>query len=88
MCLFFFFSPALSWAQENVCFPPERPFVPAEIESAREYRDLIYNDFQLYFSELGSYLQCLDEERGRAFREGQEVTESYRRFFNQVVSVD
>ncbi|SDH00708.1 hypothetical protein SAMN04489759_11726 [Sulfitobacter delicatus] len=77
-----------SGVQANTCFPPERPFVPAEIESAREYRELIYDDFQIYFEDFSAYLQCLDQERARAFQEGQEVSEEYRRFFDQVVSDD
>ncbi len=77
-----------SGVQANTCFPPERPYVPAEIESAREYRELIYDDFQTYFEDFSAYLQCLDEERARAFQEGQEVSEEYRRFFDQVVSED
>lgn len=72
----------------HACYPPDRPFLPAEIEAAREYRDLIYGDYQTYFTDFSAYLQCLDEERARAFREGQEVSEEYRRFFDQVVSGD
>lgn len=75
-------------AQADTCFPPERPFVPAEIDAAREYRDLIYEDYQRYFEDFSVYLQCLDEERARAFQEGQEVSEEYRRFFDQVVKTD
>ncbi|SFQ68610.1 hypothetical protein SAMN05421853_12125 [Roseivivax halotolerans] len=77
-----------SGAFANTCFPPERPFVPTEIDAAREYRDLIYEDYQVYFEDFSAYLQCLDEERARAFQEGQEVSEEYRRFFDQVVKGD
>lgn len=75
-----------SGVQANSCFPPERPFVPAESDAAREYRDLIYEDYQVYFQDFSTYLQCLDQERARAFQEGQEVSEEYRLFFDQVVS--
>jgi len=77
-----------SEAQADTCFPPERPFLPADIDAAREYRDLIYEDYQRYFEDFSAYLQCLDEERARAFQEGQEVSEEYRRFFDQVVKTD
>lgn len=72
-----------SSAAANPCLPPERPFVPAEDEAVQEYADLIMQDFETYFSEISTYLQCLDEERQRAFKEAQEVGLEYRKFFNQ-----
>ena len=77
-----------SGCQANSCIPPERPFVPAETDAAREFRDLIYDDYQVYFEDFSRYLQCLDQERARAFQEGQEVSEEYRQFFDQVVTGD
>lgn len=77
-----------SGAYANPCLPPERPFVPAESEAVREYSVLIMQDFETYFSEIGFYLQCLDEERQRAFQEAQEVSEEYGEFFNRTQSPD
>ncbi|WP_227513939.1 MULTISPECIES: hypothetical protein [Rhodobacterales] len=62
--------------------------MPAETDAAREFRDLIYDDYQVYFEDFSRYLQCLDQERARAFQEGQEVSEEYRQFFDQVVTGD
>lgn len=72
---------AASVAEANTCFPPVQPYVPQEPEAVREYSELIMQDFETYFSQIGVYLQCLDEERQRAFVEAQEVSEQYRKFF-------
>ncbi|SPJ26340.1 hypothetical protein [Palleronia abyssalis] len=50
----------------------------------REYADLLRQDFENYLSEVSDYIGCLDQERVRAFREAQEVTEQYQRFIEIV----
>lgn len=52
------------------CLAPERPFVPSDPQAAREYADLIQNDFEIYIQDIQSYFRCLDDERARAFQEG------------------
>jgi hypothetical protein len=67
-------------ASAATCIAPTRPFVPNDPDAAREYRDLIVQDFETYLSEIGAYFRCLDEERARAFAESNEVAQEYGRF--------
>lgn len=69
-----------SLASSANCLAPERPFVPSDPQAAREYADLIQNDFEIYIQDIQSYFRCLDDERARAFQEAREVSEEYGRF--------
>lgn len=62
------------------CFAPQRPLVPRDPQAAREFADIIRNDFELYIRDIQSYFRCLEEERVRAFEEAREVSEEYGRF--------
>lgn len=73
-----------SSASSANCLAPERPFVPSDPQAAREYADLIQNDFETYIQDIQSYFRCLDDERARAFREAREVSEEYGRFLESV----
>ena len=73
-----------SGSQAATCLAPPRPFVPADPTAVQAYADLIGADFENYLSEIGRYIQCLDEERTRAFGEAQEVAEEYGRFIDAV----
>ena len=64
----------------ETCLAPPRPFDQSETEAAREYADLIRQDFELYIREIQGYFLCLDAERARAFEEAREVSEEYGRF--------
>ena len=64
----------------ETCVAPPRPFVPSDPEAAREYADLIRQDFELYIRDIQSYFLCLEAERARAFEEAREVSEDYGRF--------
>ncbi len=64
----------------QTCLAPPRPFVPSDLEAAREYADLIRQDFDLYIRDIQSYFLCLEAERARAFEEAREVSEEYGRF--------
>lgn len=68
----------------ETCLAPQRPFVPSNSQAAREYADIIRNDFELYIRDIRSYFRCLEEERARAFEEAQEVSEEYGRFLEFV----
>ena len=50
----------------------------------REYADILRQDFETYMSEASDYFLCLEQERARAFREAEEVTQDYARFLNIV----
>lgn len=67
-------------AAAELCFPPERPFVPQDQISVREYRDIIRGDFERYVTDIQLYFRCLDAERVRAFEEARKVSEDYSRF--------
>ena len=67
-------------AAAGTCLAPPRPFVPSDPQAAREYADLIRQDFELYIRDIQSYFLCLEAERTRAFEEAREVSEEYGRF--------
>lgn len=71
-----------SAATANTCLAPQRPYVPSDPADAREYRDLIVQDFETYLSEITGYFRCLEEERARAFAESGEVATEYGEFIN------
>ena len=71
---------AATAADAETCLAPSRPFVPSDPAAAREYADLIRQDFQTYLSDIEGHLRCLDGKRTRAFAEAQEITEEYGRF--------
>ena len=66
--------------QAETCLAPTRPFVPADPNDARLFRELIRQDFEFYIHDIQDYFRCLDEERERAFKEAQEVSLDYGRF--------
>lgn len=68
----------------GTCFAPPRPFVPSDPDAAREYADLIRQDFELYIRDIQSYFLCLEAERARAFEEAREVSEEYGRFLSSI----
>lgn len=70
---------AVGGAQAS-CFPPEKPFLPADAMEVRAYADLIREDFEGYIFEVQEYFRCLDAERARVFTEAQEVSQDYGRF--------
>ena len=74
--LMFFGSDAVA----ETCLAPQRPFVPSDLQAAREYADIIRSDFELYIRDVQSYFRCLEAERARAFEEAREVSEDYGRF--------
>ena len=67
-------------AAAETCLAPPRPFVPSDPQAAREYADLIRQDFELYIRDIQGYFRCLEAERARAFEEAREVSEEYGRF--------
>jgi len=73
-----------SMVQAETCYAPERPFVPADPEAAKEYADIIMQDFEIYISDVQAYFRCLEVERGRAFTEAQEVSQEYGKFVQRI----
>lgn len=73
-----------SSASSANCLAPERPFVPSDPQAAREYADLIQNDFEDYIQDIQRYFQCLDRERARAFDEAREVSKEYGLFLDLI----
>lgn len=71
-------------ANAESCLAPQRPFVPRDPQAARDYADIIRNDFELYIRDIQGYFRCLEEERTRAIEEAREVTEEYGRFLELV----
>ncbi|NVK58357.1 MAG: hypothetical protein HWE26_22445 [Alteromonadaceae bacterium] len=73
-----------STALAQSCLAPEKPYLPTAASEVRHYADLLRQDFENYLSEVSRYFACLDEERARAYREAQEVTQQYQRFIEIV----
>ena len=66
------------------CLAPNRPFVPADSQAARDYADILRRDFETYIHDIQAYFRCLELERARAFAEAREVSEDYGRFLQLV----
>ena len=71
-------------ASAESCLAPIRPYVPNDVQAARDYADLIRRDFELYIRDIQSYFRCLEAERARAFEEAREVSEEYGRFLETI----
>lgn len=71
-------------AQAETCLAPPRPFVPSDKSAAREYADLIRQDFEGYIDGVQDYFRCLDVERARAFTEAREVSQEYGSFIQLI----
>lgn len=63
----------------QTCYPPQRPFIPNDPSSVKEYGNIIKDDLERYIQEIQSYFRCLDAERARAFVEARETSDDYRR---------
>lgn len=74
--------PVASTAQ--TCLAPSRPFLPGDSQAARDYADVIRQDFEDYITNIQDYFRCLDEERARAFEEARGVSAEYGRFLKLV----
>jgi len=74
--------PAASLA--GSCLAPARPFVPSDSQAARDYADIIRQDFEVYITDIQDYFRCLEQERARAFEEAREVSQDYGRFLELV----
>lgn len=68
----------------ETCLAPTRPFVPSDPGAAKEYEDLIRQDFENYIGDIQDYFRCMESERARAFEEAQEVSQEYGRFVQQM----
>lgn len=66
------------------CLAPTRPYVPSDSQAARDYADIIRQDFETYIHDIQGYFRCLKFERARAFAEAREVSEDYGRFLQLV----
>lgn len=73
-----------SGVKAETCLAPSKPFVPNDPASAKEYEDLIRQDFENYISDVQDYFRCMDGERSRAFTEAQEVSQEYGRFIQEM----
>lgn len=71
-------------SQAGSCLAPVRPFVPSDSQAARDYADIIRQDFEVYITDIQDYFRCLELERARAFEEAREVSQDYGRFLELV----
>lgn len=75
-------APAAS--QAETCLAPSRPFVPSDSQAARDYADIIRQDFEAYIADIQDYFRCLEQERARALEEAREVSQDYGWFLELV----
>ena len=66
-------------SQAASCLAPVRPFVPSDSQAAKDYADIIRQDFEAYIADIQDYFRCLEQERERAFEEAREVSQDYGR---------
>ena len=71
-------------SQAGSCLAPVRPFLPSDSQAARDYADIIRQDFEVYIRDVQEYFRCLELERARAFEEAREVSQDYGRFLELV----
>jgi hypothetical protein len=71
-------------SQAGSCLAPVRPLVPSDSQAARDYADIIRQDFEAYISDIQDYFRCLEQERARACEEAREVSQDYGRFLELV----
>ena len=71
-------------SQAGSCLAPVRPFVPSDSQAARDYADIIRQDFEVYIADIQDYFRCLELERARAFEEAREVSQDYGLFLELV----
>mgnify|MGYP001005772183 FL=1 len=71
-------------SQAGSCLAPVRPFLPSDSQAARDYADIIRQDFEVYIRDVQDYFRCLELERARAFEEAREVSQEYGRFLELV----
>lgn len=65
---------------ETGCFPPVRPMILHDQATVLEFRDLIREDFERYFTDAQVYFLCLDQEKLRLTDQAKTVAEEYRDF--------
>lgn len=68
----------------SACVAPVPPYVPRDSQKARDYRDILRRDFEIYLRDAQAYFRCLEAERTRAFEEVRDVSEAYGRFLKVV----
>lgn len=72
-----------AFAQAPLCVPPEEPFVLADDAAFGEYADLVAEDFERYFSEVGPYIACLDAARHDAFDGARKISAQHEAFWKR-----
>ncbi|EFO28777.1 conserved hypothetical protein [Roseibium sp. TrichSKD4] len=69
-----------SLAQAPDCYLPEKPF-DYHLPKSDPLYEYAREEFQTYLEDLESYMRCLEQARGGAFRDLSEGYEEYRRIY-------
>jgi hypothetical protein len=51
------------------CTPPDPPYLPTDDGDLEEWREVIKDEFNMYFKDSEDYVRCLDRERARVLQE-------------------
>ena len=74
----------ISQGLAQTCIPPTRPYSPNNAEIAREYADILRQDFETYLQNVQRFFLCLDQARVEMVGITNEVIEDYQRFLEIV----
>ena len=66
------------------CLPPSVPIVPSDRAMQIEYRDVLSEEYQVYFSLMGEYMTCLNAAHASAQAEVQQAIEDYNALIQAV----
>lgn len=79
--------PSIALAQtgnpNEICLPPQEPYVPSGDEEFKEYAGFISQDFERYFNELTSYFACMDATRQAVFDRARSVSQEHQAFWKR-----
>ena len=64
------------------CLEPLKPMVAAFVEAGTE--DDLRQEFELYFKEVETYLNCLNSESGRVRADAREAANEYSRVLDRI----
>ncbi len=59
------------------CLPPIPPNAALPVEVQQAYRAELVGEFEAYFRDISSYINCLDAERSAVFEEARRATQAY-----------
>jgi len=72
--------PVPLWAQDSVCYLPERP-IDYRLTKNDPLYEFARQEFQDYLEDMETYMRCLEQERANAFLQLKEDYEEFQRIY-------